>query len=1287
MSDNPIKYSDLFDFSNNREIRSAIRDIKKLKDAYKDFKDNVTAGMFKKLTDQQNALAQSVRELAAASKDLNITQKASQQQIIDNAAQMSKLDAKYKQLTETKKASKQIDDSVKGSVDQLNAQLKAQISAYNALGQTKQKDIAKAGQLVQSIMATKTQLAQLNGAIRQNVTAFNSAQGSYARLDAETKKLIADLKNLPNAFTTNAAAAKAMQAQISFNVAKLKEFDAQMNIFNRNVGNYSSAFSQIGSQIGTMIGPLAIFTAALQGLRRIVDTNIAISDSLSDVQRTAQLTEKEANALLETLKGFNTRTSLKGLLDIAVIAGQLGIAKDDIAGFTKSVDALSVVLKSEIPGGAEAVATALGKINGVFEVQKNEGTNIEEAYNRTGSAILGLGQAGLATGEYLQDFTLRVAGAAKAANISLPTILAYGSILEEAGSSAEVAGTSLNRLIGSLSTKRDKFFAIAKLADSTLTIEKFTEVINTDANAALQMFFKGLNTGNPTLTAFNDRLDTIGVKAGPSKNAIIALAQQQEKLTEKILLSNEAYLDSDKITEQLAIKNDTLAGSVDRLSNAFDNVTADPNSGIGKALKYITDAITDLLRDLDNAESKVRKFLSYTATGLIFRGAKAIFNAGSVGGYINGTPVSKADFDKYQKSLNDENDRIRAVNSSKTAKLVNASESDVDLLKKIANEEYRLNQIRAKYKDQNKELILRKDVIKSLGEKEKFYTSEKDKERDIASKNYKDSEAAFVETTKNLKEQKNLVDQLNASYKKIYGKDGTIVKSSDSGLGGGVDKKALAEARRLKAAEEAARDSQSRILKATAEFQIAEKEFAFSKGKQTVADQLKLEEEKYEIVNGSFELRQQLYGKESEDYKKLQAEKMEAEVKYIEAVSKINKDADATALANAEENLKKIEKIYTAKLGADAANVQLARTNNEIGIRGDVRSGKITESEGNTKLFLLSKEEIQQQIDDQAYLLSTLTDQDAEYFDAQKALADAQRDLAKETADYEIAQAELAAEKKMELQQALFDFTTELSNGLFEIGSELNAVNQEKLAEQHQKDLAAAGDNAKAKEAIDIEYNKKQLALKRKQAIFDKAEALFNIGVNTAVGVSKALAQTGVLSPFVIPGIIAAGAIQAAVVLAKPLPRYKHGRTGGKAEVAVVNDGTGPELIGKNGNYRIAGGGKETVTYLGDGENVIPAEQTARILDDAQSNSFVQSLLEGTKVVTERENFSTEMIAKAILQAKQDPYVLEKIFMKAVAKLPFNQTIFDQDGVSNFVITQNGKINDQNKRNQMGGEG
>lgn len=429
----------------------------------------------------------------------------------------------------------------------------------------------------------------------------------------------------------------------------------------------SSIASGITGGIATLASSYLGLYAAVSGVKKVIQSNAEISDSLADIRRTAGLTQPEVESLFSSLKKIDTRTSLKGLADIAIIGGQLGIAKDQLAGFTKAVDELSVSLGGELKGGPEEVAQSLGILDKVFGISAQNGGDVERSFNKIGSVILGLGQSGLATGDFLTDFAKRVGGVAAQAKLDLPTLLSYGAVLQEQGVSAEVAGTSFKKLLGSLATKREAFLPIAQIADSTLTLKSFTDIINNDTQKALSLFFTGLAQGGSTTTAFSDLLKSVGLDAARSGQAITALALHQADLTKHISESNDQYKDGTLAAEQFKVKNDTLGASVDKLGKSFISLTTTGN--ISAFFKSIVDGLTGTLNGfstLVNSASWGEFFnrLSHpfgqdskTAIDLQYSIPKAIKESKSVA----------VDFNKTNNPLGSSNDDVTELLADKSA--------------------------------------------------------------------------------------------------------------------------------------------------------------------------------------------------------------------------------------------------------------------------------------------------------------------------------------------------------------------------------------------------------------------------------------------------------------------------------------------------------------------------------------------------------------------------------------------------------------------------------------------
>lgn len=219
----------------------------------------------------------------------------------------------------------------------------------------------------------------------------------------------------------------------------------------------------------------------------------------------------------------------------------------------------------------------------------------------------------------------------------------------------------------------------------------------------------------------------------------------------------------------------------------------------------------------------------------------------------------------------------------------------------------------------------------------------------------------------------------------------------------------------------------------------------------------------------------------------------------------------------------------------------------------------------------------------------------------------------------------LAAEQKLnEARKALYesDFQNfkdgllkkeeaqkELNSKLWELGQELNSsimglVNagfdkkSQRLAEEaamdeetKSKELERAGTNEALKEQINAKYEAKEKqreAEKRRiegeKAKFEKLNALFSIALSTAKNVAMA---SNPLHAWMIPFIISTGLLQAAVVAARPLPKYFKGRKNGPAEFAWVGE-QGTEAIKLPSGETYFTPDKPTITYLPEGASVIP---------------------------------------------------------------------------------------------------
>src|SRR5690606_12925634 len=160
-------------------------------------------------------------------------------------------------------------------------------------------------------------------------------------------------------------------------------------------------------------------------------------------------------------------------------------------------------------------------------------------------------------------------------------------------------------------------------------------------------------------------------------------------------------------------------------------------------------------------------------------------------------------------------------------------------------------------------------------------------------------------------------------------------------------------------------------------------------------------------------------------------------------------------------------------------------------------------------------------------------------------------------------------DKFMEIGENIKNALVDLTNAIFDNRIQRIDEDIERTNEQYEKQIELyEGDAARQKlireqqererEKLEAKKRKEQ----HKQAVFNKAMSIADIGFNTAVSIMKGYADLGPIggSVFAVLASIL-GTVQTATVLATPIPKYKTGRKGGKEEIAIVGDGGVHEVI------------------------------------------------------------------------------------------------------------------------------
>lgn len=1099
----------------NEALNTVIDTLKRVQDLGKQ------VGLGKSLTDSQLALQEARAEIVKLKKDRE--ELLNQEKRLKNAA----LEAAAQQRAATQA---QIDAAKKAQEALKTAKEANNTAAQAAINHSKQQEAAAKAALAQ----TKAQTAANNANKKSIVNAAGSLDDMRANLKLLTKQYDA-----LGASARNAQSGMDMRDQIKKLRDDIFELEQATGRSQRNVGNYPQQVAQeAAGGIESALGLLGVSASAAA----IFQSNYEVSDQLGDLQRIMGLTTSEADKLADSLKKLDTRTSLSGLLNIAAIAAKAGVAKEDIAGVTKAIDQLVVVLGSEL-GDADQVTESLVKLVNIFS---KDGRVTGDALTSIGNAILGLANAGVASGPFLVDYAQRLAGIAKTANFALSAALGLGAGFEELGQSAEVAGTATQTILSKIATDVPKF---AKLTGNS--IEEFTKILREKPAEAIIQVSEALVKGKK---GFDDIASAAAdVEAKGRVSAVLGtIGANADKFRDKIKLAADALKDTSTIAEQFEIKNNTLAASVDKLKNAFINLTTDPNSAVAAFFRSIIDGANNTITAIDKLAYKIKTGISgFDANDLSNENISKLANGNSYARFKEVFDAAiaqrKSDQDIFitqfgQKTKEEQQAELKDLKEA----LAGASKdyersvreygtrSSVSIGNALGIQalSYRLKKSTDVFNG-----VGQKDIDTSVSDKEETEKERKKRE----AKERREREAAAKAREREIQAQADadkfdLNTQIEAQQE--------ILKSEDASL-----------------AERLAANDEYYDLKD----QLAEKDIAYQK-----------EKVKQEIGIGKatdIEL--------ATLDKKLEYEK----AKNRREVSKntydiLNQYADANTKKVLAENSKAKQALE------EAQNGELKQ------IQDYYNRGLISKTQyEDEKLRITNKYdllELQADLEVQEYILDIMKqrgmaveDQEAKIFEIRNKIRATDLKYHEDAEKNKTELEKTEAAKREELRKKEIEGIKNLAGEAVNAMSTLFSAyydQQKEAVEKQISDLEAstqtqieavnastASEEEKARKVALINaraaVQKQALANKEKQieiaqARFDKAKSIASIIQNTAIAVTKVIPN-----PILMALAAAAGAVQLATVLATPLPQYKFGTDFHPGGAMMVNDGGKLEVI------------------------------------------------------------------------------------------------------------------------------
>lgn len=342
--------------------------------------------------------------------------------------------------------------------------------------------------------------------------------------------------------------------------ANAAEFEAVMLRSAKTAQRLSKDFRTFGQQASAVGQALTkALTVPLLGLGAgAIKAASDFESSFAGVRKTVNATEPEFAKLAQGLRNMAKEVpiNVNELNKVAEAAGQLGIKREDILQFTRTMADLGVTTNLT----ADQAATATAQFQNIFGAAGKD-------VDRFGATLVALGNSGASTEKDILDMGLRIAGAGHQVGLTQGQVLAFASSLASVGINAEAGGSAISRVFlkinDAVASGGGALAEFARIAG--MTSGEFKEAFERDAATATTAFISGLARLKSEGENVNATIEGVVGKNIILKDTLLRASGAGDLLTDSLKLQATAWSENSALTKEAAERYKTFASQAQLL--------------------------------------------------------------------------------------------------------------------------------------------------------------------------------------------------------------------------------------------------------------------------------------------------------------------------------------------------------------------------------------------------------------------------------------------------------------------------------------------------------------------------------------------------------------------------------------------------------------------------------------------------------------------------------------------------------------------------------------------------
>lgn len=584
-----------------------------------------------------------LRAVDAASKNLDSTLRALDKTIGDTQGNLDAVAGKMSELVRANTA----------LIKSETASARAQQATLKAEGQR----IANQAKLQSSLNATAIAEAKVQRIQQQKIASGLSSAASSTRRDAETRARMENAAAL-NTERVAAAATRGQTAQENYAnaVARREGAESRAALSALRLENAQRRAAQGSEDLTDSLSnsryllydvgqTYTVLSAALLAVP-VATARVAIGyqKDFAQVMRTNAELEQSGKttfvSLRQDLKELSRDIPLtfSEFSKIASIAGQLGIAGDDVGAFTESVAKFGASSNVSL----DEATTAFGRLQNSFD----SGRDIPDFFNKIGSSIAYVGVRSAASETEIIAVTNQISAAGAQFGFTADQIVGLSGALASVRIRPELARGAFQRIMLQLSRAADQGAdAFNKFGKYTgLAAEESLALFQQDPSDFFYRYVGGLKATISSGTSVSTVLDDIGAKNVFDKQFLLGLANGWDVYGKSLGDANKAFTEGTFLNKSTEGVFNTLDAKLKRISNSVQNLMdslASANVAGNGGLGQLADTILAIVNATDRMVSSNQGFVTVVSTlmslgtvvgvFLAFKAAQAFVLAGLVG--------------------------------------------------------------------------------------------------------------------------------------------------------------------------------------------------------------------------------------------------------------------------------------------------------------------------------------------------------------------------------------------------------------------------------------------------------------------------------------------------------------------------------------------------------------------------------------------------------------------------------------------------------------------------------